>query len=44
MKEILVDYVHAPAFKFASLISNTMFSVLLGLTCVYAILKLCFAS
>jgi succinate dehydrogenase / fumarate reductase membrane anchor subunit len=44
MKEILVDYVHAPAFKFASLISNTMFSVLLGLVCVYAILKLCFAS
>ena len=44
MEEIIVDYVHAPAIKFASLIFNIMFSVLLGLTSVYAILKLSFGA
>lgn len=44
MKEILVDYMHSPVIKFASLISNTLYAVFLSFTCVYAILKLCFAS
>lgn len=44
MEEILVDYVHSPGIKFASLILNIMFSVFLGLTCVYAILKLSFGA
>ncbi len=44
MEEILVDYVHSPAVKYVSLIFNILFSVFLALTCVYAILKLCFGS
>ncbi len=44
MKEILVDYMHSPVIKFASLICNTLYAVFLSFTCVYAILKLCFAS
>jgi succinate dehydrogenase / fumarate reductase membrane anchor subunit len=44
MEEILVDYVHSPALKFTSLIFNILYSVFLGLSCVYAILKLCFSS
>ena len=44
MEEILVDYVHSPALKFSSLIFNILFSVFLGLTCVYAILILSFGS
>lgn len=44
MEEILVDYVHSPALKFTCLIFNILFSVFLGLTSVYAILKLCFGT
>ncbi|MFQ5626765.1 MAG: succinate dehydrogenase, hydrophobic membrane anchor protein [Methyloligellaceae bacterium] len=44
MEEILIDYVHSPALKFASLISNILFCVFLALTCIYAILKLCFGA
>lgn len=44
MEEILVDYVHSPAVKFASLIFNILFSVFLALSCVYAILKLSFGA
>lgn len=44
MEEILVDYVHSPVLKFVFLISNILYSVFLGLTCVYAVLKLCFGS
>jgi succinate dehydrogenase / fumarate reductase membrane anchor subunit len=44
MKEILMEYVHSPAIKLASLISNILFSVFLAMICVYAVLKLCFAS
>lgn len=42
MEEILVDYVHSPALKFTFLILNILYSVFLGVTGVYAILKLCF--
>ena len=44
MEEIVIDYVHSPALKFSSLIFNILFSVFLALTCVYAILKLCFGA
>lgn len=44
MQEILVDYVHAPGAKFATLILNTFFCVVVGLVCVFAILKLAFGS
>ncbi len=44
MEEIIVDYVHSPTVKFASLIFNIMFTVFLGLTGVYAILKISFGT
>jgi succinate dehydrogenase / fumarate reductase membrane anchor subunit len=44
MEEIIVDYVHSPVLKFASLILNIFFSVFLALTCVYAIAKLAFGA
>ena len=44
MEKILVDYVHSPALKFAGLIFNIFFSVFLGLTGVYAIVKLSFGA
>lgn len=44
MKEILIDYVHSPAIKYASLIGNTLFAVFLSSSSVYAIVKLCLGS
>lgn len=44
MEEILIDYVHSPALKFASLILNILYSVILALSCVYAILILGFGA
>ncbi len=42
MKEILIDYVHAPALKFTALILNMFYTIFLGLISIYAILKLSF--
>ena len=44
MEEIVLDYVHAPGPKYASLILNTFFCAVIGLVCVFAILKLAFGS
>jgi len=44
MEEILVDYVHAPGLKLVSLILNTFFCVVVGLVCVFAILKMAFGA
>jgi len=44
MEEIIIDYVHSPGVKFASLIFNIMFTSFLGLTGVYAILKISFGT
>lgn len=44
MQEIIIDYVHAPAAKIASLMLNTAFAAVVGLACVFAILKLAFGS
>ena len=44
MEKILVDYVHSASLKFAGLIFNIFFSVFLGLTGVYAIVKLSFGA
>lgn len=44
MEEIIVDYVHSPALKFAGLIANILFSVFLAVSGLYAILILCFGA
>ena len=42
MQVIIEDYVHDELPKFAALMSNTFFSCAIGLTAVFAILKLSF--
>jgi succinate dehydrogenase / fumarate reductase membrane anchor subunit len=40
MQSIIDDYVHAPHLKEWTLIANLLFSVSLGLACIYAVLKI----
>ena len=42
MQVIIEDYVHAEGAKVALLMMNTFFSVLIGLACAFAILRLSF--
>jgi succinate dehydrogenase / fumarate reductase, membrane anchor subunit len=42
MQSIIDDYVHDPHIKEWSLIGNLVFSVCVGLACIYAVLKLSF--
>jgi succinate dehydrogenase / fumarate reductase membrane anchor subunit len=42
MQEIIIDYVHDEAPKFASLIANSFFCIAVGVTCAFAIFKLSF--
>jgi succinate dehydrogenase / fumarate reductase, membrane anchor subunit len=42
MQVIIEDYVHDEGAKYALLIANTFFAVLVGFSSVYAILKLSF--
>ena len=42
MQSIIDDYVHDPHIKEWSLIGNLIFSVCVGLACIYAVLKLSF--
>jgi succinate dehydrogenase / fumarate reductase membrane anchor subunit len=42
MQVIIEDYVHTELLKFALLMANTFFSVAVGLTAAYALLKLSF--
>ncbi|MGE0061569.1 MAG: succinate dehydrogenase, hydrophobic membrane anchor protein [Xanthobacteraceae bacterium] len=42
MQEILLDYVHDEKLKFVSLIANTFFCFMVGVSSVFAILKLSF--
>ena len=42
MQEIIIDYVHEDGPKFAALIANSFFCVVIGVACVFAILKLSF--
>ncbi|MGI9420614.1 MAG: succinate dehydrogenase, hydrophobic membrane anchor protein [Geminicoccaceae bacterium] len=44
MQVIIEDYVHGEGFKIAALMLNTFFVVFVGLTCVFAILKLGFGT
>ena len=40
---IVEDYVHTEGIKLAVLIANTFFAVLIGLACVYAVMRIGFA-
>ncbi len=44
MQTIIEDYVHAEGRKVAALILNTFFTILIGVTCVFAVLKLGFGA
>ena len=42
MQVIIEDYVHDERWKFAALIANIFFSIAVGLSVVYAVLKISF--
>lgn len=42
MQSIIDDYVHAVRWKEAALMGNLFFSVVIGIACVYAVLKISF--
>ena len=42
MQVIIEDYVHDEVWKIVSLMANTFFSIAVGFTAVFAILKLAF--
>src|SRR5262245_7313716 len=44
METIIEDYVHSESPKVAALMLNTFFSFLIGITCVFAVLKLSFGA
>jgi succinate dehydrogenase / fumarate reductase membrane anchor subunit len=44
MQTIIEDYVHSEGGKVAALMLNTFFAILVGVTCVFAVLKLSFGA
>jgi succinate dehydrogenase / fumarate reductase, membrane anchor subunit len=44
MQTIIEDYVHSEGRKVLALMLNSFFTILVGLTCAYAILKLSFGA
>jgi succinate dehydrogenase / fumarate reductase membrane anchor subunit len=44
MQAIIEDYVHSEGRKVAALMLNTFFAILVGITCVFAVLKLSFGA
>ena len=44
MQTIIEDYVHAEGQKVAALMLNSFFAILIGITCVFAVLKLSFGA
>ena len=44
MQTIIEDYVHSDGRKVVALLLNSFFSLLVGLTCVFAVLKLSFGA
>ena len=42
MQEIIIDYVHDDAPKFAALIGNSFFCIAIAVACAYALFKLSF--
>jgi succinate dehydrogenase / fumarate reductase membrane anchor subunit len=44
MQTIIEDYVHSEGRKVALLMLNTFFAILIGITCLFAVLKLSFGA
>jgi succinate dehydrogenase / fumarate reductase membrane anchor subunit len=44
MQTIIEDYVHSEGRKVAALVLNTFFAIVVGITCVFAVLKLSFGA
>ncbi|NCN85115.1 MAG: succinate dehydrogenase, hydrophobic membrane anchor protein [Sphingomonadales bacterium] len=44
MKVIIEDYVHGTILKIACLLGNTLFSTVVGVSCIYAILRVSLSS
>jgi succinate dehydrogenase / fumarate reductase, membrane anchor subunit len=44
MQVIIEDYVHGEATKILAVITNTFFAVVVGVACIYAILKISFGA
>jgi succinate dehydrogenase / fumarate reductase membrane anchor subunit len=44
MQTIIEDYVHSDGAKVAALLLNTFFATVIGITCVFAVLKLSFGA
>lgn len=44
MQTIIEDYVHSDGRKVLALMANSFFSILIGLTCIFAVLKLSLGS
>jgi succinate dehydrogenase / fumarate reductase membrane anchor subunit len=44
MQAIIEDYVHSEGRKLLALVLNTFFAILVGITCVFAVLKLSFGA
>jgi succinate dehydrogenase membrane anchor subunit len=44
MQTIIEDYVHSEWRKIAALMLNSFFSILIGVTCIFAVLKLSFGA
>jgi succinate dehydrogenase / fumarate reductase, membrane anchor subunit len=44
MQTIIEDYVHSEGRKLAALMLNSFFAILIGITCVFAVLKLSFGA
>ena len=44
MQTIIEDYVHSEGPKIAALMLNTFFAIFIGITCIFAVLKLSFGA
>ena len=44
MQTIIEDYVHSEGRKLAALMLNSFFAILVGITCIFAVLKLSFGA
>lgn len=43
MQIVIEDYVHGKGAKFAAVIANTFFAILIAVSCIFAILKISFS-